>query len=86
MLKLLKLGFRICPFCVLEYDKAGHSPLASVYYSPSSTYSIHIFLHVIALSMDQICNSALICFLPSSILFPFISILLPIYVAASLNK
>ena len=38
--QLLRTGFRICTFYVLEYDIAGHSPLVQVSCSQSLNYYI----------------------------------------------
>ena len=70
----------------MSYEKASHSALVVVYYSPNLTYSIYLFPPVRAQLIDQICNSVLIYFLLSSILFSLISFPLLTYVAISLGK
>ena len=58
---MLKLGFRICTFYVLEYDTTSHSlsigfPLSEFHL----TYPIRHFSYVTTQSIDHIRNSAFI--------------------------
>jgi len=84
-MEYVEIGLSDMYFLHPRARQAGHSPLAPVSYSPHLTYPIYLFPHAIAQSIDHICNSVLIRFLLSSILFP-ISSPLPLYVVVSLHK